>query len=139
VDCPACKGAVVVVEHERIELDYCTKCFGVWFDAGELELLLERMALEGTALTVDEIMALPAKKAAERTRRCPICKRRMKKVVIGLEPQVLVDVCSGGDGIWFDGGELSQVIGQLKVTGPATASKHGRLIAFLGEVFQARE
>jgi len=63
----------------------------------------------------------------------------MKKVVIGLEPQVLVDVCSRGDGIWFDGGELNQVIGQLKVTGPATASKHGRLIAFLGEVFQARE
>jgi Zn-finger nucleic acid-binding protein len=77
VDCPACKGVVVVVEYQRIELDYCTKCYGVWFDAGELSLLTERLSLQGTGLTVNEIAALPAKKVAEKPRHCPICRKNM--------------------------------------------------------------
>ena len=64
MDCPACKGVVVVAEHQRIEVDYCTKCSGVWFDAGELELLLESSALEKVGLNMAEIMALPAKKVS---------------------------------------------------------------------------
>jgi Zn-finger nucleic acid-binding protein len=138
VDCPACKGVVVVVEYERIELDYCTKCFGVWFDAGEFELLLERLAIDETALTMKEIMSLPEKKVAEKARRCPICHRKMRKVLIGAEPEVLIDVCSRGDGLWFDGGELGQVIGQLRSTGSAGTGKHGRVIHFLGEVFKIK-
>jgi len=138
VDCPACKGVMVIAEHQRIEVDYCTKCSGVWFDAGELELLLESMALDEAGLTMSEIMALPTKKVAEKARPCPICHRKMKKVVIGSEPEVLIDVCSRGDGIWFDGGELGQVIGQLKSTGPPGTGKHERVIHFLGEVFKAK-
>jgi len=138
VDCPACRGVMVVAEHKRIEVDYCTKCSGVWFDAGELELLLESMTLDETGLTMAEIMALPAKKVAEKARLCPICRRKMRKVAIGSEPEVLIDVCLRGDGIWFDGGELSQVIGQLRGTGSTATGKQGRVITFLGEVFQAK-
>jgi Zn-finger nucleic acid-binding protein len=86
-----------------------------------------------------EIMALPAKKVAEKARGCPICRRKMRKVVLGAEPEVLVDVCLQGDGIWFDGGELGQVIRQLKSTAPAGTGKHRKVIHFLGEVFKARE
>ena len=32
---------MIIVEHNDIELDYCTNCSGVWFDIGELEVLLE--------------------------------------------------------------------------------------------------
>ena len=140
MDCPACKGPVVVVEFQRIELDYCSKCFGVWFDSGELELLLERLARDGAALTMDEIMALPAEKVAEKARRCPICRRKMRKVVVGSEPRVLVDVCPQRDGIWFDRGELSQVTEQLRSTEPAATGKHKhrRVMHFLGEVFKAK-
>jgi len=59
VNCPACKGIVAIVEYERIELDYCTNCSGVWFDAGELELLAERLSLDGEAFSLHDIMALP--------------------------------------------------------------------------------
>lgn len=137
MDCPACKGVVVVVEYQRIELDYCTNCYGVWFDAGELALLTERLDLEGQGLSVNEIVALPEKRVAEKARRCPICRRKMKKVTLGGAPQVLVDVCPRGDGVWFDGGEVGQVLGQLKDR-RGTADKHGRVIDFLGEVFRVR-
>ena len=28
-----------MVEHDRVEVDYCVVCAGVWLDAGEIELL----------------------------------------------------------------------------------------------------
>ena len=139
MDCPACKGVVVVVEYERIEVDYCTDCFGVWFDAGELELLLERLSLDGAAFTMQELLALPDAKVAEKVRPCPICRKKMRKVHVGSGPEVLVDVCPVGHGVWFDGGELNQVIRQLAASGTGTASEQGRVITFLGEVFKARE
>ena len=38
--CPVDKSDMIVVEHQKIELDYCLKCSGVWFDSGELDLLV---------------------------------------------------------------------------------------------------
>jgi len=37
--CPVCRQSMLDIEYNNIELDYCEKCKGVWFDAGELELL----------------------------------------------------------------------------------------------------
>jgi len=139
VDCPACKGVMVIVEHERIELDYCTECAGVWFDHGELDLLLERLELDGSAFSMDKILALPDKQVAEAPRKCPICRKKMRKVVVGSDPEVLIDVCPGGEGIWFDGGEVHQVIRQLMDKETSTTVKEGRVISFLGEVFKASE
>ena len=40
MDCPVCKNAMIVLELDEVEVDYCTECEGIWLDAGELELLL---------------------------------------------------------------------------------------------------
>jgi Zn-finger nucleic acid-binding protein len=128
---------MIIVEHEKIELDYCTKCLGVWFDAGELELLTERLSLDKEALPLHEIWALPEANVTEKSRRCPICRKKMRKVYIGEETKVLLDICPIQNGIWFDSGEVSQVLSQLKSKGPATG-KQGRVINFMGEVFKAK-
>ncbi|MCX5999288.1 MAG: zf-TFIIB domain-containing protein, partial [Chloroflexi bacterium] len=108
------------------------------FDAGELDLLLERLALDGSAYTMGELMGLPAHKVAEKARPCPICRQKMRKVLIGHEPKVLVDICVRGHGVWFDRGELDQVIIQLDGSGSAASAKHERVVAFLGNVFKAK-
>jgi Zn-finger nucleic acid-binding protein len=128
---------MIIVEHEKIELDYCTKCLGVWFDAGELELLAERLSLDKETLSLHEIWALPEANVTEKSRRCPICRKKMRKVYIGEETKVLLDICPIQNGIWFDSGEVSQVLSQLKSKGPATG-KQGRVINFMGEVFKAK-
>ena len=133
--CPACGDLMIVVEHENIELDYCANCSGVWFDAGELELLLETMELERATLSLDDILTSPEAESAEKRRKCPICGTKMKKATVGHEPEVLIDVCSRGDGLWFDSGEVGQLITQL----PEKSDSQGRVITFLGEVFTARE
>jgi len=130
---------MIVVEHEDIELDYCVDCSGVWFDAGELELLLETMQLEGTSLSLDSILTSPEARSAEKKRKCPICRQRMKKATVGHEPEVLIDACQRGDGLWFDKGEVGQLITQLSDKPSQESDSQGRVITFLGEVFRARD
>ncbi len=140
MNCPVCKGdkgAMVIVEHERIELDYCTNCVGVWFDYGELDLLLERLDLDGSAFSMNTLLALPDRRVKEAIRKCPVCRKKMRKAVVGSDPEVLIDICPRGDGIWFDGGEVQQVIRQLVNKAPAGTGGEGRVISFLGEVFKA--
>ena len=137
--CPACSNLMIVVEHENIELDYCMDCSGVWFDAGELELLLESMELEGSRLSLDSILTSPEAKSSEKKRKCPICRQKMKKATVGHEPEVLIDACQRGDGLWFDKGEVGQLITQLSDKPSGESDSQGRVITFLGEVFRARD
>ena len=134
--CPACSNLMIVVEHEKIELDYCTNCSGVWFDAGELELLLETTQLEETTLSLDGILSSPEANSAEKKRKCPICGKKMKRATVGHAPEVLIDACPQGDGLWFDKGEVGQLITQLPGKPSEKADSQGRIITFLGEVFR---
>jgi len=127
---------MIVVEHEHVELDYCPDCEGVWFDAGELELLLETMQLQQSVLSIDNILTTQETKSTEKKRKCPICNSKMKKATVGHDPEVLIDACSRGDGLWFDAGEVGQIITQ--VPSDQDVDSQGRVIRFLGEVFQAR-
>ena len=135
--CPTCHDVMIVVEQDKIELDHCTNCSGVWFDSGELELMLERMGLEDSALSVAKVTDLPEAKSAEKKRRCPICGRKMRKTNIGQEPKVLIDVCPKGDGLWFDGGEIRQIIKQCAEKSCTELDSENRVLTFLGDTFKA--
>jgi Zn-finger nucleic acid-binding protein len=104
---------MVVLEVERIEIDHCVACHGVWLDGGELELLLE------TAANRDELMATlaDAVEGKERKVRCPICNKRMDKTSFGAEEKIILDKCPKNDGIWFDSGELCRALRMAEFEG----------------------
>jgi len=137
--CPACKNNMIVVEHHQIELDYCPQCQGVWFDSGELELLVERLKLGDTELFLRSILRTTEAQSTEKKRRCPICTQKMKKTTIGEEPRILIDACQRGDGLWFDGGEMTQLLKQLVRIPAGGPDSRQQVLSFLGEVFQVRE
>ena len=137
--CPACKSPMIVVEYKQIELDYCPGCHGVWFDSGELELLLDSLNLEKRDKFVSKILNAAEAKTAEKKRRCPICTRTMKKVHIGGRPNILIDVCPDSDGLWFDGGEMGELLKQLPGKPAKKAGSRQKVEDFLKEVFQAQE
>jgi len=137
--CPTCKNTMIVVEHKKIELDYCPECYGVWFDSGELELFLDSLNLENQGQFFSNMLNAPEAKTPEKKRRCPICAQRMKKTVLGDKPSILIDVCRRADGLWFDGGEVGQLIKQLLEKPSGKLGSHYQVEAFLREVFQARE
>lgn len=39
--CPKCGHKLATEEYHGLEVDRCTSCDGVWFDAGEVEQLIE--------------------------------------------------------------------------------------------------
>jgi Zn-finger nucleic acid-binding protein len=137
--CPACKSPMIVVEYKQIELDYCPRCYGAWFDAGELELFLESLQLEKRESFVSKILGAAEVKTAEKKRRCPICTQKMRKVHIGGKPNILIDVCPGSDGLWFDGGEIAELVKQLPGKPAKKAGSRQQVGDFLKEVFQARD
>jgi Zn-finger nucleic acid-binding protein len=130
---------MIVVEHKKIELDYCPKCYGVWFDSGELELFLDSLNLESRDQFFSNMLNAPEAKTPEKKRRCPICAQRMKKVLVGKKPNILVDVCQRSDGLWFDGGEVGELIKQLPGKTAKKPGSHHQVGAFLREVFKERE
>lgn len=42
MNCPVCNTTLTEVERQGVEIDYCSRCRGVWLDRGELEKLIER-------------------------------------------------------------------------------------------------
>jgi len=102
MNCPACRVPTYVVEYQEIELDLCPDCGGVWFDAGELDLLLPAAA---------DAQLTPAV-TAEAGRPCPLCARTMDKMNIGPGRRVLVDSCPAC-GLWFDRHEVEDLVGDL--------------------------
>ncbi|MBM4446516.1 MAG: hypothetical protein FJ023_04080 [Chloroflexi bacterium] len=135
--CPSCKSDMIVVEYNNIELDYCNDCHGVWFDSTELELLLKSMNLDSHNLLLSDILKSPEAESSEKKRKCPICRKKMKKTTIGEHPRVLVDVCPQGHGLWFDGGEMAQLLKHLAGKKPARKDSQQQVISFLGETFKA--
>lgn len=123
---------MIVVEYNKIELDICVQCDGIWFDAEELALLLETLHLPG-----DELGLTPAKKTLEKARKCPCCRKRMEKVMIEPSKAVMIDRCVKGHGLWFDRGELGEIVNVLRTPlsndGPQ-AKKHQQIGSFLKDV-----
>jgi hypothetical protein len=124
--CPVCKEPTIVLELDEIEIDYCTSCGGIWLDAGELDLLVEDEKDR-------ELLLSSFQKDAEHPEqkyRCPICSKKMDKVHVGENKDVLLDKCPDNDGLWFDKGELKDVI-QL-------TSKDNKVVELLNELFGSK-
>lgn len=86
--CKACGGDVTV--------EYCRHCQGVWFEAGEMEQVLDVAAKD------------LEKRSGYRSVPCPNCGEAMKAFTY---PQTLaeVDMCGRCNGIWLDGGEFKEI------------------------------
>jgi membrane associated rhomboid family serine protease len=113
----------------RIELDYCPRCRGVFFDQGELEAVLR---LEGSdAFSAHSLLLAepPLSLTPAPLLRCPRgCRLPMsERLLPSVRPNLLaaalatghpselrIDLCPGCAGIWLDGGELAAVAQALR-------------------------
>ena len=130
MDCPACKNAMITLELDNVEIDHCTNCGGIWLDAGELEILLNDR--QKARQLVDSFKTIA--KHREKSRKCPICLKKMQKIVIGLSaPALLIDKCPRNDGLWFDKGELDNILKKAKL------DKDNKIQKLLAEMFGAEK
>ena len=103
---------MLTLELADVEIDYCTDCGGIWLDAGELELLLGNP--EQAEQLLDSFNVAPD--CTEKRRKCPICDKKMQKIIVGPSaPVLLIDKCPRGDGLWFDKGELQDIFNRAQL------------------------
>lgn len=124
MNCPVDKEPMLIVEYDSVEIDYCAACGGIWLDEGELEILLGHVEADAVALTGGRAQS------KERARRCPVCNKKMLKETTPSEPPVTYDRCPRAHGLWFDQGELVDVVKHGCAPGSGA-----RLAAFLRDMF----
>ncbi len=124
--CPKCSKATLAELHvgdARTAVDRCRSCGGIWFDRRELEVIMDIAARD---------LTIPS--GAEETRRA--CPRDFEKLLTFRYPQteVMVDMCRRCQGLWLDGGELTEICtirkqldqhGELNGNAPATGVAGG--------------
>jgi len=103
MNCPACGQPQVIVEHDGVELDLCLAGHGVWFDAQELGMLLGN----GAAALEKDLAGL---RHSGHGRPCPRCDRKMELITVPGTEKVTLDRCPRGHGLWFDDGELEEIL-----------------------------
>jgi Zn-finger nucleic acid-binding protein len=104
--CPKCRADMEQIDYQGTEIDRCTICNGIWFDAGEIgQLGNEKAAKEidtgdkevGQQLnTIDKY-------------RCPRCSGEMKKMVDPNQRHIWFETCRECNGSFFDAGEFKDL------------------------------
>ncbi len=125
MNCPVCSEPLIILELDKIEVDYCTNCHGVWLDGGELELLLQDS--EGKNKLLDSFVI--DKNSNEKYIKCPICSKKMDKILCGDENKITLDKCSRQHGLWFNKGELESVVEM------GSLDKQNKIVKLLKEMF----
>ena len=126
--CPVCDVEMLVLEHEDIEIDCCYECAGIWLDEGELELLSGE---DGKPSAVAATLAKDADVKGKGKRPCPVCSKKMLLADINLSSGKVVEIdkCPKGHGMWFDKGELDDIV--------AAAGGGEAVVDFLASLFNA--
>lgn len=129
--CPRCRTGLNHIKRAGQVLEACSACRGLWFDPGELTLLIQvHQRLDGG-------------KPCEA--QCPRCEIDLTSLTFP-GTSVEVDRCPGCQGTWLDGGELETLQDQLRaiVNGPAwertleQAATSAQALAIFDHADQAR-
>ncbi|MEW6302384.1 MAG: zf-TFIIB domain-containing protein [Verrucomicrobiota bacterium] len=101
--CPKCQKPMEKVSFEGIDVDRCTGCRGIWFDALEAEELLKLPGSEqiDTGDTQRGEGWNPMQKA-----ECPVCHTRMIRMVDNDQPHIRYEACKLCGGLFLDAGEF---------------------------------
>ncbi|MCK5707094.1 MAG: zf-TFIIB domain-containing protein [Candidatus Aureabacteria bacterium] len=126
MDCPRCDDLMIVLELNGVEIDYCTECGGIWLDEGELEILLDNEVEKKNLLTSFRSF----EGIGEEIRKCPVCEKNMEKILCSChDKEVIIDRCRKMHGLWFDKGELDDVLKKGKL------DKKGLTVNLLKDMF----
>lgn len=103
--CPKCGAALIALELEGVEIDYCPECRGLWLDYGELAMIADLAGASdgGMSRTLYESEAL-----GDGEGECPRCGKGLERT--SAPGEIKLDRCPHGHGLWFDRGELRRTI-----------------------------
>lgn len=102
--CPKCSAAMETVAFEKIEVDRCSVCRGLYFDAREAHKL---RAMPGSEV-IDVGAAEQGRVQNSNDRiRCPRDTSPMIRIVDPQQPHIHLETCPVCQGMFFDAGEFA--------------------------------
>jgi Zn-finger nucleic acid-binding protein len=105
-----------------VEIDRCAKCYGIFFDPGELEEVLDTSVKRVHDVDIERLDTLVREETSDRDFKevkyvpCPDCGEFMHRKSYGAKAGVVVDRCRL-HGVWLDGGELNRLLKWAKAGG----------------------
>ncbi|KPK77193.1 MAG: hypothetical protein AMJ79_04210 [Phycisphaerae bacterium SM23_30] len=100
MECPKCKCELEAKKaaEQKLDIDVCPECEGIWFDKKELEKM---MPIARKKLKLHW-------KAAKQDYLCPRCRVELYEFTYP-QTDVWVDMCKTCQGLWLDGGEFEAI------------------------------
>jgi Zn-finger nucleic acid-binding protein len=126
--CPDCGIPLQTVRVDTgnglFAIERCERCFGLFFDAGEVQAFLEASVAPSFAVNLQEITLINRERAdfnrPVRYIRCPECGVLMNRVNYAAMSGVVIDQCKD-HGVWLDNGELVHLMEWQKSGGELLA------------------
>ncbi len=127
--CPRCDIRVKTIDLQlngRFLIERCEECFGLFFDPGELDALLQATVSNVFEIDRNKLNAINAVRRCEEYGisyiKCPVCRNLMNRVSFGTKSGVVVNRCRE-HGVWLDGGELRHLFEWMKAGGKILAQE----------------
>jgi Zn-finger nucleic acid-binding protein len=106
--CPRCTRGLAARRYAELEVEECDGCGGLFLTPGMLDRVV-RCRDQSTGLRLALPQPKPFLEQEVRYLLCPACDKLMNRQAFGRISGVVVDVCRS-HGVWFDAGELTQVM-----------------------------
>jgi len=125
MNCPSDNEKLEKVLFHNVEVDYCPKCLGMWFDEDEFRMAKDDKDKNLNWVDVDLWRDKGKFEISRSLKHCPVCRAGL--VEVGYDKSkvnphtrtsfgvgVKMDFCKMCQGIWLDRGEFKQIINYLK-------------------------
>jgi Zn-finger nucleic acid-binding protein len=121
--CPHCHKPLQVIDLDikgLFQIERCADCFGLFFDPGKIENLLENTVSNVFDSNWRHLDAINEDRyqTDEKVKyiKCPVCQTFMNRVNFRYRSGVVIDRCTQ-HGIWLDSGEITHLMEWKKAGG----------------------
>jgi len=121
--CPHCEIPLQTINLEidgELLIERCEKCFGLFFDPGEIETLMEHSVSSVFNINEKQLRNISTERFQKNQKvkyiKCPVCQSYMQRNAYGHRSGVIIDRCQK-HGIWLDSGEITQLLEWKKAGG----------------------
>jgi Zn-finger nucleic acid-binding protein len=120
--CPECNKTLQTIDLKikgGFYIEHCPECFGLFFDPGEIEQLLDHSVSNVFQVNYKHLLNINRDRFQQRKIkyiRCPVCQVLMNRVNFGRKSGVVIDQCIN-HGVWLDSGELIHLMEWKKAGG----------------------
>lgn len=111
--CPICNLKLEQTILAGAEVNYCSRCYGLWFEEDELQWAKDEKDRNLRWLDIDLWQDMAQFRISPAKKMCPADLLPLYEIGYG-DSSVKVDVCNICHGIWLDRGELKNIIDYLK-------------------------